>query len=86
MSRYLKYSHLAQSLLLSKTGKYTVSPVTIKSMDLQAGHFRFSGLHTEHGLIFTELTGQVPNVLTFTHGKRLRRTAALATTVAGYNI
>lgn len=81
MSRYQKYSYLTQSFQLSKLLVYKTSDlITIIKVDVQAGHFKPSSTHVEHGLLIYNITGQVPVTELFKHGKRLRNTVVIKTT------
>jgi hypothetical protein len=78
MDQYQKYAYLVNSYYLSRSSRISKQKIpTISHTQLQAGHFKVTGLHPEHGLLFTNLSGQKPTLRTFVHGKRLRRTIAM---------
>jgi hypothetical protein len=76
-----------QNFLVSKSPCYFINELlTINSLQVQAGHFKFNAIHAEHGLILTSISGQVPIITTFKHGKRLRRTALLTSQINGAQV
>lgn len=80
MMRYQKYNYLVQSFQLSKLSMYKTNDlVSLKSIDMQAGHFKPNSTYVEHGLLLTNITGQAPTASLIKHGKRLRNTVILKT-------
>jgi hypothetical protein len=79
-SRYFKYNYLLHNYILSKQNLYEVAklPKLIK-LDITAGHYKLNGLFVEHGLVLLSITGKLPVLRSFLHGKRLKRTLTLQT-------
>jgi len=71
--------------MLSKTKIFTHSNNLIpfiKSVQIEAGHFRVNHIHPEHGLILSTLTGKAPRAELYTHGKRRRNTITLESSIS----
>jgi hypothetical protein len=84
MFRYQKYNYLIQNFQLSKLKIFNASNlVTLDAFGIQAGHFKPNSIYVEHGLLVAGLTGQVPSIELFKHGKRLRNTALIKTSAIG---
>lgn len=82
MLRYQKYNYLTKNFQLSKSKVYDLSNiVTIKNVTVQAGHFKPTSTFVEHGLLVTNITGQIPVTNLFKHGKRLRNTVTIKNNV-----
>lgn len=76
--RYYKFNYLIKNFILSKTLIYSQKylPQLIQ-VELNVGHYKVTNLFMEHGLIFLNLTGQLPISIIFQHGKKLKRTVVL---------
>jgi hypothetical protein len=82
MLRYQKYNYLAQNFQLSKFQMFKNKDlVSVLKLDIQAGHFKPNTTHVEHGLLVANITGQVPVTELFKHGKRLRNSVLIKTSV-----
>jgi hypothetical protein len=78
LNQYRKYSYLTQNFQLSKLPFYNKQQIIyIKNIELQAGHFKLSQIFIEHSLMFVNISGQLPIMQLFQHGKRLRNTILL---------
>jgi hypothetical protein len=56
--------------------------ISIKNLDILAGHFKPTGTFVEHGLLITNICGQIPYTELFKHGKRLKNTVTVQTSVS----
>jgi len=82
MFRYKKFNYLANSFQVSKCPVYCVnSLVSLKSVSVQLGHLKPNITYPEHGLLLAELAGQIPNATLIKHGKRLKSTIVLNTSL-----
>jgi len=82
MLRYQKYNYLTQGFQLSKFQMFKNSDlVSLVKLDIQAGHFKPSSTYVEHGLLIANITGQVPEIELIKHGKRLRNSIIIKTSV-----
>lgn len=82
MLRYQKYNYLTKSLQLSKSKTYESNKlVSISSLNIQAGHFKPTSTFVEHGLLVTNISGQIPTTNLFKHGKRLRSTVTIKNSI-----
>lgn len=85
MLRYQKHNYLVQSWQLSKLSIYKLNDlIQISKIEIQAGHFKPSGTHVEHGLLVMNIAGQTPKVEMFKHGKRERHTLLIKTIAMSY--
>ena len=83
MPRYYKFNFLTQCFFVSKAPFFhALSLNNIKFLTISGGHFKFSSVYAEHGLIFRSLVGQNPSLQFFTHGKRVKKTVLLSNTVS----
>lgn len=84
MSRYHKFSYLTQNFFISKAPFFHYLLLNnVQCLSIRGGHFKFTSVHSEHGLIFRILAGQNPSLQFFTHGKRLKKTVLLSTKISG---
>lgn len=82
MVRYQKYNYLTQNFQLSKFRVYKNNQlVSFSRLEIQAGHFKPNSTHVEHGLLLANISGQVPVTELFKHGKRLRNSVLIKTTI-----
>jgi len=82
MSRYQKYNYLTQNFQLSKFQVFKCNNlVSLIRLDIQAGHFKPNSTYVEHGLLVANIVGQVPSIELFKHGKRLRNSVVIKTSV-----
>ena len=82
MFRYQKYNYLTQGFQLSKFQMFKNSDlVSLVKLDIQAGHFKPNSTYVEHGLLVTNITGQVPEIKLIKHGKRLRNSIIIKTSI-----
>lgn len=85
MFRYQKFNYLAQSFQLSKNAVYNLdSLILVKDIKLEVGHLKPNNTHPEHGLLLFELSNQAPEVRLIKHGKRLKNTILLGSTVSSF--
>jgi hypothetical protein len=78
MLRYQKYNYLAQNLQLSKAKIFNLSNlVSVQKLAIEAGHFKPTSTYVEHGLLLTNICGQIPQTKLYKHGKRLRNTVII---------
>jgi len=78
-SRYNKTNYIFQNFLLSKSSSCDISNIPkVYSTKIVSGHFQFNQLYAEHGLIFSEVFGQLPVLNTHIHGKRKKLTVSLS--------
>jgi hypothetical protein len=81
--RYQKYNYLTQNFQLSKSKVFkTTKLISIKSLDILAGHFKPTSTFVEHGLLLTNICGQIPYTKLFKHGKRLKNTVTIQTSTS----
>lgn len=84
MSRYQKFNCLTQIFFISKSPFFHCLRLnTVQSLTISGGHFKFTSIHSEQGLIFMTLVAQNPSLQFFTHGKRLKKTVLLSNIVSG---
>lgn len=82
MLRYQKYNYLTQGFQISKFRVFKNKDlVALNKLEIQAGHFKPNGAYVEHGLLIANLTAQIPVIELFKHGKRLRNSVIIKTTV-----
>jgi hypothetical protein len=82
MLRYQKYNYLTQAFQLSKFQMFKNKDlVSLAKLDVQAGHFKPNSTYVEHGLLVANIVGQVPVIELFKHGKRLRNSVLIKTSV-----
>lgn len=68
---------------ISKHSIYTLdNTISVKSVKVDVGHLKPNSAYPEHGLLLTELAGQAPCAHLVKHGKRLRNTIILNSTVS----
>jgi hypothetical protein len=81
--RYQKYNYLTKNFQLSKSKVFKMTNlISIKNLDILAGHFKPTGTFVEHGLLITNICGQIPYTELFKHGKRLKNTVTVQTSVS----
>lgn len=85
MSRYKNYNYILKSLQISKFNLNNKNFTSLKSLELQAGHFKLNQFYSEYGLLFYSLTNQFPNIKIFKHGKRLKNTVILYSEITDTN-
>jgi len=86
MNRYHKYNHLVQNYQLSKFNIYNKEKtINISELEINAGHFKPNSLNVEHGLLLSNVTGLLPQIVLFKHGKRLKNTVLLKTKISSIN-
>lgn len=82
MLRFQKYNYLTQNFQLSKFRIHkNVDVVSLDKLEIQAGHFKPNSTHVEHGLLLANISGQIPVTELFKHGKRLRNSVLIKTTI-----
>jgi hypothetical protein len=82
IARYLKYNCLVNNYFLSKQNQYVITQLPrLQKLNVAAGHYKLNNLFSEHGLIFLGLTGRGPQLNFFSHGKRLKKTIILQTSL-----
>lgn len=80
MVRYKKYDFIIKNYQLSKFNIYSKNNIlNIENIEIQAGHFKPNSLFVEHGLLLFNMTGLLPKIILFKHGKRLKNTILLTT-------
>jgi hypothetical protein len=81
-SRYTKYNQLIGNFFLSKQNFYSTKQLPrLDKLNLVAGHYKLNNLFAEHGLIFLNLTSNTPVLDFFSHGKRLKKTISMGTSL-----
>lgn len=79
--RYKKYQYLTKNFQISKTQTSINNLVSLRALDIQVGHFKPASTFVEHGLLLANISSQIPVVSIHKHGKRLRTTVLLKTTL-----
>jgi hypothetical protein len=83
MTRYQKYNYLTRGFQLSKFQMFKSTDfVSVSKLEIQAGHFKPNSTYVEHGLLVANITGQTPLIEMFKHGKRLRNSVIIKTSVS----
>ena len=86
MYRYHKFNYLSQNFQLSKSNSYEVKGlISVRKILVEVGHLRPNNSYPEHGLLMTELSSQTPKTSLVKHGKRLRNTIILKSTISSKN-
>jgi hypothetical protein len=56
--------------------------IKVTNIAIQAGHFKPNNTYIEHGLLIYNISGQVPKIEIFKHGKRRRVTLLIKTVIS----
>jgi hypothetical protein len=82
MLRYEKYNYILSSLQISKMSIFAKDTViTMKKINIQAGHFKLNAFYGEHSLLLYSLTGKLPSISLLKHGKRQKNTVLLTSNI-----
>jgi hypothetical protein len=86
MLRYNKFDYLSRNFQLSKNVVYDLSnTISIDSVKVEVGHLKPNNTYPEHALLLTELSSQSPTASLVKHGKKLKNTIILTSTVSSVN-
>jgi hypothetical protein len=81
MNRYHKWNYITSSLLLSKQVLADCLLPKLTKTKISAGYYAVNQLQPEHGLIFSNLYSQQPQISIHSQGKRGRLAVALRATI-----
>jgi hypothetical protein len=82
MNRYEKHNYVLGSLQISKNNIFKNNQiVSCENIKIQAGHFKLNSFYGEHSLMLASLTGNLPDIRLYKHGKRQKNTILLNSTL-----